>query len=87
MLAARFHNTLAAVATTTLNELMARLGPRPVVLSGGCFANPLLTRRIVDGLAASTLVYRHQEVPPGDGGLSLGQILAADAQIRRSSCA
>lgn len=87
VLAARFHNTLAAAATTTLGELMARLGPRPVVLSGGCFANPLLTRRIVDGLAASTLVYRHQEVPPGDGGLSLGQILAADAQIRRSSCA
>lgn len=87
ILAARFHNTLAAAATSTLGELMALRGPRPVVLSGGCFANPLLTRRMVEGLSASTLVYRHQEVPPGDGGLSLGQILAADAQIRRSPCA
>jgi len=86
-LAARFHNTLATAAASALTELMAIHGPRPVVLSGGCFANPLLGQRLAASLPVSTPIYRHQEVPPGDGGIALGQILAADAQTRRSSCA
>ena len=87
ILAARFHNTLAAATAATVAELAQLHGPLPVVASGGCFANPLLTERLESALAGSARFFRHQEVPPGDGGLSLGQILAADAQIRRSPCA
>ncbi|NUN50270.1 MAG: carbamoyltransferase HypF, partial [Candidatus Brocadiae bacterium] len=74
VLAARFHNALvdgiAAVARRT--------GLQSVVLSGGCFQNGVLTGRAVGMLENEGFrVFRHQRVPPNDGGLALGQALAA----------
>jgi len=77
-IAARFHNALAAVAV----ELAARAGCPRVALSGGCFQNRLLTERCLACLSeAGFEVYTHRQVPPGDGGIALGQILAAALQI------
>jgi hydrogenase maturation protein HypF len=53
-----------------------------VVLSGGCFANAHLAERIERELSPSFKVYLHGHVPPGDGGLALGQALVADAVAR-----
>jgi hydrogenase maturation protein HypF len=51
---------------------------RRVVLTGGCFQNALLTGRVRARLLATGLeVYTHQEVPPGDGGIALGQVSIA----------
>jgi hydrogenase maturation protein HypF len=48
------------------------------VLSGGCFQNAQLTTKIfVELTAANFSVYTHQNVPPNDGGLALGQLFAA----------
>jgi hydrogenase maturation protein HypF len=45
-----------------------------VVLTGGCFANRLLTELSMERLKRCGFdVFRHRAVPPGDGGLSLGQ--------------
>ena len=53
-------------------------GQRRVVLSGGCFQNRYLTERTVLRLRKEGfLPYWHQRVPPNDGGIALGQILAA----------
>ena len=53
-------------------------GKRRVVLSGGCFQNRYLTERTVQRLqAAGFRPYWHQRVPPNDGGIALGQIVAA----------
>lgn len=84
-LAAIFHNTLSAAAATALHELEAIHGDFPVVLSGGCFANPLLTSRLVAELEPQQSLYRHRVVPPGDGGIAMGQILAADAALRAAA--
>ncbi len=82
VVSARFHNTLAAVAAALVADAARRHGPLPVVLTGGCFQN----ERLVDGvrrrLEPAHVVWQHGEVPPGDGGLALGQALVADAVSR-----
>jgi hydrogenase maturation protein HypF len=71
---ARFHNTLVDMAV----DVAARIGEKNVVLSGGCFQNRYLTERMVSRLrGAGYRPYWHQRVPPNDGGIALGQIVAA----------
>jgi hydrogenase maturation protein HypF len=49
-----------------------------VALSGGCFQNRYLTERTVRRLREEGFrPYWHQRVPPNDGGIALGQIIAA----------
>jgi hydrogenase maturation protein HypF len=79
VIAARFHNTLAEAMVRVAREI----GRETVVLSGGCFQNRLLTRRAVDKLqAAGHRVLLHRQVPPGDGGICLGQIAVAAAHLQ-----
>jgi len=74
---ARFHNTLVSMAV----DVATRIGERNVVLSGGCFQNRFLTERMVLRLlGAGYRPYWHQRVPPNDGGIALGQIMAAQLQ-------
>jgi hydrogenase maturation protein HypF len=48
------------------------------VLSGGCFQNRYLTEQTVSRLRASGFsVYWHKDIPPNDGGIALGQVVAA----------
>ncbi len=74
VLSAKFHNALANAAVTA--ACMADC--RRIVLTGGCFQNALLTNVVHRRLAAAGFqVYHHREVPPGDGGIALGQIRVA----------
>lgn len=71
---ARFHAALAAGAVAAAD--LAR--ERRVLLTGGCFQNRALTEGCVRRLrAAGFEAYWHRRVPPNDGGLALGQIVAA----------
>jgi hydrogenase maturation protein HypF len=71
---ARFHNTLVEMAV----DVASRVRESRVVLSGGCFQNRYLTERMVARLRSAGLrPYWHQRVPPNDGGISLGQVVAA----------
>ncbi len=73
-IARRFHDTLVEMIVTTARWV----GERSVVLSGGCFQNAYLLEQAVIRLrAAGYLVSWPQRIPPNDGGISLGQILAA----------
>jgi len=77
----RFHSTLAEVISQVCSRLRERSGLEVVVLSGGVFLNILLTTETSARLMKQGFrVYRHHRVPPGDGGLSLGQIAIAAAQ-------
>ncbi|HUE87654.1 MAG TPA: carbamoyltransferase HypF [Vicinamibacterales bacterium] len=84
--ARRFHSTLAAVVAEVCVALGSRTGLDAVALTGGVFQNALLTTDCEDRLArAGFRVCRHHQVPPGDGGISLGQLAVAAARSR--SCA
>jgi hydrogenase maturation protein HypF len=74
----RFHATLAEMIAAVCARIGQVTGLRDVVLSGGVFLNALLTHDASARLArAGFRVHRHRLVPPGDGGLSLGQIAVA----------
>jgi hydrogenase maturation protein HypF len=78
-IAASFHEAL----TELMVSVTQRVGETRVVLSGGCFQNRLLTGRAVTRLRQAGLTpYWHRKVPPNDGGISLGQVVAA-AQLLR----
>jgi hydrogenase maturation protein HypF len=82
LVSARFHNTLAAATGVLVRRAFEESGPLPVVLTGGCFQNDLLARRVVGELKGES-VYLHGNVPPGDGGLALGQAFVASAIVSR----
>jgi hydrogenase maturation protein HypF len=72
-IASRFHQTLVEMI---LAVAQAVAQPR-VLLSGGCFQNRCLAERAVRRLQqAGFQPYWHQRVPPNDGGISLGQVIA-----------
>jgi len=76
-IARRFHQTLADSLPAMAEALQARWPCRQVVLSGGCFQNSLLLELALAALQeAGYTVYWPQAVPPNDGGLALGQLLA-----------
>jgi hydrogenase maturation protein HypF len=81
--AARFHASLAAAGAALLREARARHGELPVILTGGCFQNGHLAERLLGELGGAGYVHLHGEVPPGDGGLALGQAVVADAIAAR----
>ncbi len=73
-ISAKFHNGLVE----GIIEVARRAGQRCVALSGGCFQNRYLTERVVRRLREEGFrPYWHQRVPPNDGGISLGQVVAA----------
>ncbi len=79
IVSARFHNALAdAVAAAAL-----RSGVEKILLTGGCFQNRRLTELAVTRLERAGLrPYWHQRVPPNDGGIALGQAVAAAGSFR-----
>jgi hydrogenase maturation protein HypF len=79
-IAAAFHNTVADFTRAACVAVREKHRLERVVLSGGCFQNALLTRRLLDGLSREGFeVLTHRLVPPNDGGISLGQAVVAHA--------
>ncbi len=76
---ARFHNTLVNLTVDVLEGLLAEIGDLPVALTGGVFQNARLAAGVAQKLPSKFKLLRHSEVPPGDGGIALGQALIADA--------
>ncbi|MEW6750986.1 MAG: carbamoyltransferase HypF [Candidatus Latescibacterota bacterium] len=76
---ARFHNGLVEAVVAVARSA----GEERVVLTGGCLQNRYLCERLVRRLrAAGFRAYWHQRVPPNDGGVALGQALAARTRRR-----
>jgi len=74
VIARRFHETLAAMIVSVAQ----REGLDRVCLTGGCFQNLRLAEGAIARLrAAGFKPYWHQRVPPNDGGIALGQLVAA----------
>ena len=80
IIAARFHNALVEAILAVAKAV----GEPKVALTGGCFQNRLLTERASQRLREAGFdVLLHRQVPPNDGGISLGQIAVAAARMER----
>lgn len=80
-IAARVHRSLAGLFAQLAIGAAEAANTRHVALSGGVMQNRLLAETL-DGLlrTGGLNVLRHRQVPPGDGGLALGQAAAAAAK-------
>ncbi|HET8996040.1 MAG TPA: carbamoyltransferase HypF, partial [Acetobacteraceae bacterium] len=78
----RFHSSVVAMIVAMSARLAATAGTRSVVLSGGVFMNEFVLANVIVGLREAGLEpHWHGKVPPNDGGISLGQVLVADARL------
>ncbi len=78
VIGARFHATLIELFTRLCLELREKHHLDRVALSGGCFQNRILTEGLAAALTkAGFQVLTHSLVPANDGGISLGQAVAA----------
>ncbi len=76
--AARFHRAVTGLVRRTCAAARQSGGWETVALSGGVFANSVLLAACCQGLREDGFtVLRHRLVPPGDGGLALGQLAVA----------
>lgn len=79
----RFHNGLVDAFADAVLRVAQRTELQTVCLSGGSFQNAQLSQGLLQRLTTVGLtVYTHKQVPPGDGGLSLGQLVIAAHQHR-----
>jgi hydrogenase maturation protein HypF len=73
-IAAAFEATMIKMAV----ETCLRRDERRIVLTGGCFQNKSLTEGMSRALRdAGFEVFTHERIPPNDGGLVVGQAMAA----------
>jgi hydrogenase maturation protein HypF len=83
-LAARFHETIAAVVEDVCVRIREEDALNRVCLSGGTFQNRLLLGNATRRLRQRGFdVFLHQHVPPNDGGISLGQAAVAAERLAR----
>ncbi len=88
VMAARFHKGLAraiAAMAVKLARAHGHAGPRrfdTIALSGGCFQNEILLEDTMSRLEREEFtVLTHREIPPNDGGLSIGQAVVGAARL------
>ena len=83
-LALRFHLALADMIAAGCRRMREESGIETAALSGGVFQNRLLTHMTAQRLRADGFrVLLHSLVPPNDGGIALGQALAALYKINQ----
>ncbi len=82
VLAARFHNTIAAALLQTAKKAREQTGLQKIALSGGVFCNRFLAERLIQSLKRDGFcVLWKRKVPANDGGIALGQAAIAAALL------
>ncbi len=85
-LAYLFHLSLADYLLNASLAARKRTGLNTIALSGGVFQNHLLMILTEQKLAACGFtVLKHQLIPPNDGGIALGQAVAAMQYLNKQS--
>jgi len=82
VIAGAFHRGVADLIVGLCLRLRERTGINCVALTGGVFQNRLLVELVMpllDSRGFETL--RHAQVPPNDGGISLGQVAVGRAHL------
>ena len=82
LIASRFMNTLIEMAVSVCTLARDSSGLNTVALSGGSFQNMYIMERLPSRLEEKGFkVLRHRQVSTNDEGISLGQIMLAQAQL------
>ena len=85
LVAYKFHRGVADFVVSTCRPLRDRTGIDTVALSGGVFQNRLLVELLLPMLDEQRFtVLRQSQIPPNDGGVSLGQVALGRAHLARS---
>ena len=83
-LALHFHKGLAGMIVSACEKAREETGINTVALSGGVYQNKLLLDYSVTMLEERGFhVLRHHLLPPNDGGISLGQAVAAMRSLQK----
>lgn len=83
-LALHFHRRLAGMIVSACEKARKETGINTVALSGGVYQNKLLLDYSVTMLEERGFhVLRHHLLPPNDGGISLGQAVAAMRSLQK----
>ena len=81
-ISARFHRTLVDLFANLCRHLRRQTGLNRVALSGGGFQNVILLEGLTAALETARFeVLANRQVPSNDGGISLGQAVAAAAML------
>jgi hydrogenase maturation protein HypF len=84
IIAYKFHAGLARAVTDAAITLADSYAFNTVAFSGGVWQNKLLHRLTLEKLRQTGFeVWWNQQVPPGDGGISLGQAALAAKEVER----
>jgi hydrogenase maturation protein HypF len=82
LVAYRFHRGLVDFVVSTCVLLRDSTGLNSVAVSGGVFQNRLLVELLLPMLDEQAFdVMRHSQIPPNDGGISLGQVAIGRAYL------
>jgi len=82
VISARFHLGIGRMIESVACHVREKLQLNRVALSGGVFQNALLVEKTRRLLSQSGFeVFTHRRVPPGDGGIALGQAAVANARL------
>jgi len=85
-MAYKFHLGVAQGILKGIRQMASKTGLKKVVLSGGVFQNKLLTEMVAALLTKDGIVYyTHNQVPPNDGGIALGQAVVGNEVIKHVS--
>jgi hydrogenase maturation protein HypF len=83
VIAAKFHNSVRNLVLLASDLVYQETGCKIVALSGGVWQNRYLIRNAMDDLQREGFkVLVHHDVPANDGGIALGQALAANYMMK-----
>lgn len=86
MLAYFFHEKLADMIAAVCVRASEKSGINTIALSGGVYQNQLLLKMSIERLRKMGFkVLTHSLLPPNDGGIALGQAVAAMRHINKST--
>lgn len=82
-----FHIVATSAISKMVEFALSKTATKNIVLSGGVFMNKILTKIVSEQLSKQFKlhVHIHEKVPPNDGGVSLGQAIAASYVITDNS--
>jgi len=82
IISARFHNSIVEMISQVALSMRNSQQVSTVILSGGVWQNLLLLRKTLESLRYNGFqVLTHNQVPPNDGGVALGQAVIAYHQL------